>query len=127
MLLQRVVTALILLPLLLAAGWFRPPPWLYAFVSAAALLLAWERARLMGLSSAQARGGYVVLTAVLLAATWFLFRWWPAVMVVAAVWWLIATALLPGFPGNLERPRPGPAVMGLIGQVLLLPTILALA
>ena len=30
MLMQRVVTALLLLPLLLGAIWFAPSPWLYA-------------------------------------------------------------------------------------------------
>src|SRR3546814_14044313 len=42
MLMQRVLTALVLLPLLLALVWFAPTPWLYLTLAAIGLVMAWE-------------------------------------------------------------------------------------
>jgi phosphatidate cytidylyltransferase len=128
MLMQRVITALVLLPLLLALIWFAPTPWLYAVLSGVGLLMAWEWSGFMGMAAQRGlRWAYVAATGAVLVLVWFMpsqFRLllWAA----AALWWLLAIILLPGFPENLRR-RPIPkALMGLIGLLLIAATLIAL-
>jgi phosphatidate cytidylyltransferase len=127
MLMQRVLTALVLLPLLLAAVWFLPTPWLYRVFAGIGLLIAWEWSGLMKLSSRGARYGYVLLTAVLLAAAWLLRDHWYWFSLASLLWWSYAAMLVRGYPANFAGRAPGTAAMALIGQLLILPTILALA
>ena len=131
MLLQRVITALILLPLVLAAIWFLAPPWLYLVFSGAGLIGAWEWTGMMGLPQQGPGAGrrwlYLGLTALALAGAWALHGCWPWLAAASVAWWLFALFLIPGFPGNLQRKRPGVAALGVLGLVLLVPTILSLA
>lgn len=131
MLLQRVITALALLPIVLGAVWFAPAPWLYALFSGVALLAAWEWTAMMGLpQTAEAAGrrwAYVALSAVVLGLAWLARAAWPWFAALGVAWWLCALFLMPGFPGNLQRHRPGIAVLGLLGQVLWVPAIISLA
>ena len=126
MLVQRVITALVLLPVLIAAIFFAPNVWLYAIFSGAALAAAWEWSALAG-SKRIAQIGYVALTALLLALTWLARGWWPWIMAISAIWWLYATWLLTQFPENFDGKLPPPLSMAVLGQVLFLPTILATA
>lgn len=128
MLMQRVITALLLLPVLLALIWFAPTPWLYAVLSAVGLLIAWEWSGLMNMAAQRGlRLTYVAVAGVVLAAVWLM----PpqcriALYAAAALWWLVAITLLPGFPENLQR-RPIPKlVMGLVGLLLITATLIAL-
>lgn len=127
MLMQRVVTALVLLPILLAAVWFLPTPALYVLLCAAGLGVAWEWSALMGLKTRGPRLAYVALSGALLALTWCLREFWPWFSVASLVWWALAFVLLLGYPANFQRRKPGLLQMGVIGQVLLLPTLLSLA
>lgn len=129
MLMQRVITALLLLPVLLALIWFAPTPWLYAVLSAIGLLIAWEWSGLMGMAAQRGlRLAYVAAAGVVLAIVWFMPPQFRLVLWGAAVlWWLVAITLLPGFPENLQR-RPIPKiVMGLVGLLLTAATLIALA
>ncbi|MGH8505936.1 MAG: phosphatidate cytidylyltransferase [Stenotrophobium sp.] len=128
MLLQRVVTALLLLPLLLGAIFYAPTPWLYVILSAAGLLIAWEWTGIMGMTGkTPQRVLFLLLTAVLLAAGWQLPVPLRGVLfAVAGLWWLLALALLPGFPGNFQRRPPAKILMGLLGLLLIVSTLLAL-
>ncbi len=126
MLLQRVITALLLLPFLIGAVWFAPTFLLYVIFGAVALAAAWEWSGLMG-QVGTARKLYVVMTAFGLAVTWLLREWWPGIMAISALWWICATWLLFGFPENFKNQLPARSLMVPLGQVLLLPTILAAA
>jgi phosphatidate cytidylyltransferase len=126
MLLQRVITALVLLPLVLGACWYAPPFWLYLIFGGAGLLGAWEWTAMMGLRSAAARWAYLLLTAAALAGAWLVRAWWPWIAASSLAWWILAFFLIPGFPGNLQRHKPGVPALGLLGLVLLVPTILCL-
>src|SRR2546422_11600726 len=119
MLVQRVITALVLLPLLLTAVWYAPTPWLYAIFSGAAVVAAWEWAGVIGWGGTR-RGLYAVATAALLAATWQLRAYWPPIMMLAAVWWIIAIRLLAGFPEGLQKLRNQRQVwpLALLGQIM---------
>lgn len=128
MLIQRVLTALILLPLLIAAIAFLPPPALYAVFCAAGLIAAWEWTGLMQAPppSTSVRGSFVASCAALLLAGWFLRDHAVWVCVAAALWWLYAIVLVRGYPANFERSRPGLPAMWLIGLLLVVPTMLGL-
>lgn len=131
MLVQRVLTALILLPLLLAAIWFLPTAWLYGLLSGVGLLMAWEWTGLMGWRGAAGkRYAYVALAGVLLAIAWLLPQreaLLPWLLGLAVLWWLAVIGLFRGFPGNFHRHRPGALPMGALGLLLVLSTLLALA
>ncbi len=72
MLLQRVLTAIILIPLV-AWGVLAADHWLFAAIVAAVMLLcAWEWARLAGLQSLPLQLLYVFLCGLLIAALWFI-------------------------------------------------------
>jgi phosphatidate cytidylyltransferase len=126
MLVQRVITALVLLPLLIGAVWYAPTYGLYVMLSGAALAAAWEWGALMGRTGI-ARWIYVATTAALLAVTWMLRAAWPWIMAVSAAWWVYATWLLFGFPDNFGNKLPSQRWMSVVGQILFLPTILAAA
>jgi phosphatidate cytidylyltransferase len=123
MLLHRLITALVLLPLLLGAIWFA----LFCLVGG---LMAWEWAALMGLAARLARGVYVASMLLLLALLWWLPQravWLPWLLALAAVWWLYALWLFRGFPQNLQRRPLGRPVMALLGYLMVASTLLSLA
>ncbi|MDI3261103.1 MAG: phosphatidate cytidylyltransferase [Sinobacteraceae bacterium] len=126
MLKQRLITALILLPLVLAAVWYAPLPWLYVLFTAVALLAAKEWTALMGVSRGSLRALYLLASAALLAGAWFARAQWTWFAGAAVLWWLVAAALLPGFPGNLERWRPNAWWLGALGQLLWVPAVTSL-
>lgn len=123
MLIQRVLTVLVLLPLLLGAIWFLPSPALYGVFCCAGLLAAREWA---GLMPGTPRVGFVIICALAMAAAWFLREWWVWACAAAGLWWLYAIRLLTGYPANFERARPNRTQMGLMGLIMLVPTMLAL-
>lgn len=131
MLVQRVITALILLPLLLALVWYAPTPWLYGGLALVGLLMAWEWTGLMGWAEQRNwRWAYTLACGVLLAAAWFVpgrDALLPWLLAASALWWLFAISLFPGFPDNLQKNRPGVLSMALLGLLLTLSTLLALA
>ena len=130
MLLQRVATALVLLPLLLAAVWWAPTGWLYALFSGIGLLVAWEWSALMKWTDRPLRLAYLGIAAALLAGAWLLPQreaLLPWLLGLAVAWWVAALALLSGFPENLARHPPKPAWMAPLGLLMMLSTMLSLA
>lgn len=130
MLIQRVVTALVLLPLLLGLVWFAPTSVVYGVFSAAGLLIAWEWSGLMSLQSRPARIGFVVAVGAVLAAAWWSplrSTWLPGLLAVACLWWLYAPSLFAGFPENLKQRPLRHMTMALLGMLLIVSTLLALA
>ena len=70
MLKQRVITALILLPLILGPIFYFPTHWLYVFLCLPGLIGAWEWTALMGLTVSTTRYAYLALVAAFLALAW---------------------------------------------------------
>lgn len=130
MLLKRVITALILLPLVLGAIFFLSTPGLYAAFSLAALIGAWEWTALMGLQAPQRRYGYVALVAAALAAAWFATTEYHVgswILGIGALWWFQTLNFLPGFPENFARKPWSTMKMGAAGLLMLVPAVLGLA
>jgi phosphatidate cytidylyltransferase len=119
MLKLRVITALILLPIVLGAvfGLDRLP---FALVAGVFFVLAgWEWAAMMGKVSAAARSAWVIGLGVVMALA-EIYR--PAWLLNAIpVWWLLALVLVIGYPGN-ARAWYRPALMALVGLLLLVPS-----
>lgn len=128
MLVQRVLTALVLLPLLLAAIAFLPPPGLYAVFCAVGLIAAWEWAGLMkpGSASDGLRAAFTASAALALGVAWYARAHAVWFCAAALMWWLYAVVLVRGYPASLER-RPSVPLLWLIGLLLVVPTMLGLS
>ncbi len=129
MLFQRVITALLLLPLVLGPIIFLPTVWVYCVFSVIGLIAAWEWGGLMGLQTSARRYAYVALVAMVLTLTWYadehgLGLW---ILIAGALWWGNALSLIAGFPANFAR-RPWSSVkLGVAGLLMLAPALLGLA
>jgi phosphatidate cytidylyltransferase len=132
-LIQRVITALVLLPALLALVWFAPTPLLYGVFAGAGLLIAWEWAALMRLTEAKRRWSYVAVVGAALAVV----GWGSLVQslqgglnvltALAVLWWVLVPTVFAGFPGNLQRHPPSTLALGVLGVLLITSTVSALA
>lgn len=127
MLIQRVLTAVVLLPLLLAAIWWLPTPRLYAVFAMVCTGAAWEWSGLMRLPSIARRAAYTMLVAALLAAAWWLRGLWWILALAGLLWWIYAVGLLRGYPANLQRQPMPVAVVGIVGIASIVPAPLMLA
>ena len=127
MLIQRVATALVLLPLLLAAIWLLPAAWLYAVFCGAGLVAAWEWAGLMG-PPAPTRGDrfrFVGICAVCMLGAWWARDAAIWICGLAALWWLLSLGFVRGYPERMPW-QPGRWGMTGIGLLMLVSTMLAL-
>ena len=92
---QRVITALMLAPLVLAAILLLPKSWLMPLVAAALLGGLWEWTRLIGIRSHSVRALILLLHAGVMA--WLAWRGKPLspwVALAGVAWWLLALAWL---------------------------------
>lgn len=129
MLKTRVLTALVLLPLVLGLVFASPPRAWGVFAAALALVSAWEWSRLCGFGE-PARRLYLAASAAIGAAFLALHaaspagefaRYAQASFVTAAGFWAIAVPMWLGL-----RLRPRPWVCGLAGVVVIWPLAAAL-
>ncbi|TBU99424.1 phosphatidate cytidylyltransferase [Phytopseudomonas dryadis] len=120
MLKQRIITALILLPVALA-GFFLLEGGAFAlFIAAVVVLGAWEWARLAGLATQPLRVFYAAVVAVLLFALYAAPPLAPWVLAVGVLWWALATFLVLDYPHS-SRYWGGLPGRLLIGLLILLP------
>lgn len=120
MLKQRIITALILLPIAICGFFLLSGASFALFIGLVVTLGAWEWARLAGLDGQVSR--IVFAIAVALALTWLYHSPGvaPWLLAVAVLWWLLATVLVLTYPRSAER-WGGLARRLLIGLVILLP------
>jgi phosphatidate cytidylyltransferase len=134
---QRVITALILAPLALAAVFYLPLMAFAAVLSAAFLLGAWEWSGFCGLTQRRSRAVYVLLTAVLMAvffglttfdATGSLLHNTPlfSILLLGAAWWIVAIVLVLSFPASQRHWAGSDWRRALMGWCTLLPAWAAL-
>ncbi len=126
---QRVVTALILAPLAVAAVLFLPTA-LFALVLALIVGLgAWEWARLAGLVSPKMRQAYVALVIFSLGLVWFALKsqaGLPLLLFVALLWWLVAATWVVRYPASSTVWSTAVWRRGAIGLLVLVPAWAAL-
>lgn len=120
MLKQRIITALILLPIALCGFFLLDGSNFALFIGLVVTLGAWEWARLAGFTAQTARVGFALVVALLLFGLHLLPDLAPWVLVAAVVWWALATFLVLTFPDSASRWSSA-AVKLVIGLLILLP------
>ncbi|APV52116.1 hypothetical protein BWI17_22070 [Betaproteobacteria bacterium GR16-43] len=129
MLLTRVITALVLLPVVLGLIFFAPRTVWAFFALLVILAAAWEWARLCGFD-AIAHRGFLAFAAALGAGLATLYLVSPlhlypgvsqALLWAAAAFWIVAVPVW-----FKVKPNPKPWVLGLVGALVLLPFWVAL-
>lgn len=129
---QRVITALILAPLALAAVFYLPLWGFAAVLSAIFLLGSWEWSGFCGLENRRSRVSYVAFTAILMAGVYAstafdtvgsLLNNLPlfSMLLLGAVWWLLAIVLVLSFPSSQSLWASSSRRRALMGWCTLLP------
>lgn len=126
---QRILTAVVLVPVVMWCIFLAPGPWAFQGLAAAVVgVAAWEWAAMMGWTRPGLRGAYAALVLGLLVALW-VFPLVPqaAVMVygLAVAFWLVAHRLVRAYPEGAERWADLP-VLFVIGLALLVPAWMGL-
>lgn len=130
MLKHRLLTALVLIPLVVWAVLGLSTQALGLILALFVLLGSWEWGRLIGLRSVVARIGYALMMGVLLLLASALSQTLPGlplmVFAVAGLWWLMATLWVLRYRGATGINAVDTLVGMLIGILVLVPTWLAL-
>lgn len=129
MLKHRVLTALVLAPVAIAAILLLPSLVLAWVFGAMVLAGAWEWARLSGLNRTPARLLYVGVTALLLwgaAYAWHRPQLLQPLLMVTALWWLAALLWVLVYPAGPKRRSGLNGLTALAGFLVLVPAWLAL-
>lgn len=122
MLKTRILTALVLLPLMLAALFAFPAPAWALFCGVMVLLALWEYSRMVSLTGL-AQWGYLLLSAAIGAACWYQHIKLPVLgHVVALGFWLVVVPVWLSKQWVVRRPIPG----WLLGWLLMFPAWFAL-
>jgi phosphatidate cytidylyltransferase len=115
MLRQRLLTAFVIIVVVVSAILWLPADGFSLFIAAVILLGAWEWGGLFKLRTSQ-RLAYCGITAALIAALATANAAVMPLMVISAVWWLVAFNLVLRYPsgGTWWQARPVALVIGLI-------------
>lgn len=122
MLKQRILTAVVLLPLVVMAVLMLPNQ-SFMLISAVPFLVigGWEWTRLLGISNTQHRALYILALVALAGAVWFLnslfFRF---VISAALLWWVIALVLLASYKRESAFYTQKPWIFFIAGFVVLI-------
>jgi len=127
---QRLLTALILIPLVVWAVLKLSTVVLGLILGLFVLLGSWEWARLIGLQSTLVRSAYVAFIAMLLYLSTFLLATSEdfifAALIAAGLWWLIGSVWVFRYRGETGL-KPIDTQLGLfVGVIVLIPTWLAM-
>ncbi len=121
MLKQRILTALVLLPLMIGGIFYLPLTSFMMFIGAIVALGAWEWANLSGITSVVGRICYALFTSACLFLLWFLdLEQEPELLYIAFAWWMLAFVLVRTHP-KFRSLWSTPVVRLLMGLVILLP------
>jgi len=116
---QRIITALILAPLMIGGIFFLPIETFAYFIGFIVTIAAWEWANLAGYTSPLIRIGYAALVAGSVFAVGYFMALDSSissvVLAVGAVWWFIACLLVIQYPSRVAiwQAKPVRAVLGL--------------
>jgi len=127
---QRLLTALILIPLVVWAVLGLSTAVLGLILGLFVLLGSWEWARLIGLQSTLARSAYVAFIAMLLYLSKFLLatseNFIFAALIAAGLWWLIGSAWVFRYRGETGLKAVDTQFGLFVGVIVLIPTWLAM-
>jgi len=117
---QRIITALILAPLMIGGIFFLPIEQFAYFIGAIVTVAAWEWANLSGYSSPAFRIAYAAIIAASTFVTAYFIDSNPeisfVILTIGAIWWLIACFLVVQYPKKvaLWQAKPVRAVLGFL-------------
>ena len=120
MLKQRIITALILLPIALCGFFLLEGAGFALFIGLVVTLGAWEWARLAGFEAQPARVAFALVVAVLLFGLHLFPDLAPWVLGASVLWWAVATYLVLTFPQSSVHWSTT-ATKLVIGLLILLP------
>lgn len=129
MLLQRVITAAVLAPLMLAGIFLLPPLWFAVFIGAIVVLGTWEWANLAGYQRMPVRLSLAIAMGLLLGGIGWLIETttlsWLSLTIWALLWWVLALCLIIAYPASQAIIRR-PGVRMLMAVPVLVPLWLGL-
>ena len=138
MLKQRIITALLLAPLAIAAIFYMSLDNFSIFIAAVMAIGAWEWGPLMGFENKRRRIAFVVTTVILIKAIWYYFpltTLWDdqaqlhstiqSILWLAVAWWLLSAALTFLYPRYSSFWASHRSIRGVFGWLTLVPTWLA--
>ena len=120
MLKQRIITALILLPIALCGFFLLEGSGFALFIGLVVTLGAWEWARLAGFAAQPIRVAYAAVVALMLFVMHILPGLAPWVLGASVLWWGVATYLVLTYPRSSEHWSAA-ATKWVIGLLILLP------
>lgn len=123
----RVLTALLLAPLVMGAVLWLPTSWLALLMALFVAMAAWEWSALAGVEARLARVGYVVLMLLCLPLVWLLApgAWHAFILALSALWWLVLALRLTLIQRIDQAPPLEPSLL-VLGVLLLVAPWLAL-
>ena len=138
MLKQRIITALLLVPVALY-GVFMLPLWGFAlFIQCILMLGAWEWSPLMGVRRKSARIAYTLFVGAIIGVLSWLAPYehlWQGgelskliyyTILAGGVWWVIALAMIVNYPSSRRMWSRTRAIVGVFGLLIFIPTWAAL-
>ncbi len=126
---QRLLTALILAPLFLAAVVLLKPVFLAMVLALFVLTGAWEWTRLVEIRVLSLRVAYVALIALFLWAGWYYIEAGGSLLpllTVAACWWLLALLWILNYPLGHKADGVSRLIKSVAGILVLVPAWMAL-
>ena len=138
MLKQRIITALLLAPLAIAAIFYMSLENFSIFIMAVMAIGAWEWGPLMGFENKRRRIAFVLTTIILITSIWYYFplmSFWnnqaqlqstiQFILWIAVGWWLVSAALTFLYPRCSSFWSSHRSIRGVFGWLTLVPTWLA--
>ena len=123
MLKQRILTAVILVPVVLGAIFYLSNQWFALFMALPVLLGASEWTNIMGVENKKDKGIFISTTAALILLCYFLSI--KFIVPLAVLWWLLAAFFVKAYPDRVALWASKP-VLFVIGLFILVPAWLAL-
>lgn len=106
MLRQRVLTALVLAPLMLACIFWLADPWFRLFAAAIVVLGAWEWANISGFEKQSSRIWVVLAAVIAMLAVHFVVpvdsAAWLWLTLLPLLWWVLAAVIVKRFPSGSQ-------------------------
>lgn len=135
MLKQRIITAVILIPAVLAAIFILPVQHFAVLMAVVLLVAAWEWSNIMGVEGVLKRCAYVALLALIQLTLYISMDFALTeptmlemlVLSLALAWWVLALVWVMRFPQSSRQWGNSVALKGLMGLLVLVPAWLALA
>src|SRR5437773_456938 len=124
MLKQRILTAIILIPLFLALLFYTTPTWFCIISALIALGGAWEWSNLMAIRTLFGKLVYLIL--MVLIFIWSAFIPLKIIFMVASLWWVVATLFILLYPRASGWWGSSLYLRGVMGALVLMPCWTAL-